>query len=211
MSPGERVAQVAHELLDPGPMGWDVRRDEYRAFINRNFDDSVHAPVYASGGTNCAIFVRGCWTQAGVLPRGKRPATPGITSWLGLGFSGPAWLRYDGKGLVLAVDPKTGAKTYGAPIPGDSFYICSNAGQMTVGGKTYTWTTWTGALDGHVGIVGFDGEGWVHTTYEGGGRHHLCRKSAEPKDLRKMGRTLQGVLRPVLARPPMPAAAGDDE
>jgi hypothetical protein len=195
---GERVAQVAHEWLDPGPMGWDVREAEYLAFIDASFDDSPTAPVYRSGGTNCAIFVRGCWVQAEVAPRGERPSVTGIESWLGKRFTGRGWLRYDGTGLVLGKAPDTGLTIYGEPEPGDCFYICSNAGQLTVNGKTYTWSTWRGALNGHVGLVGFDGEGWLHTTYEGGGPHHLCRKSAVPKDLRRMGRTLQGVLRPSL-------------
>ncbi len=195
MTPGERVAQVAHELLDPGPMGWDVRREDYRAFCERNFVDGGSAKVFGSGGTNCAIFVRGCLVQAGVKPKEGRPAATAIDTWIGQSFSGPRWLRFDGIGLVFAVDPKTKKKTYDLPRPGDVWYICSNAGSITVGGKTHTWTTWTRALNGHVGFVGFDGEGFVHTTYEGGGRHHLCRKSAQPKDLRKMGRTLQGVLR----------------
>lgn len=86
MTPGDTVAQVAHELLDPGPMGWDVRREDYRDFINANFIDSRAAPVFGSGGTNCAIFVRGCWVQAGIMPKAGRPKVTGITSWLGVGW-----------------------------------------------------------------------------------------------------------------------------
>jgi hypothetical protein len=182
VSPGEQIAQVAHELLDPGPMGWDVRSSDYRAFINANFDDTPAAPVYTSTGTNCAIFVRGVWVQAGIAPRGKRPTMPAITTWLGVGhFS----LR-DGFGVE---DIASGKETI---RPGDVLYWAGFRGGDWV-------RRWKAANNGHVEIVLFDGEGWVHPTAGGGGKHHLCRKSDGPKDVRLHSqRPLRWIWRPTV-------------
>lgn len=177
---GSRVAQVAHELLDIGPMGHKERPEVYRAFIAANFDDSPAHPVHDSKGTNCAIFMKGCWIQAGLFPRGKRPVVPAITTWLGVGnFS-------ESEGFPVE-KLESGEETL---QPGDGLYWA--------GGQGAIWRTqWKGATNGHVEIVGFDGDGWMHTTYGGGGSHHRCKKSDEPKDVRLSHlRPLRWIWRP---------------
>lgn len=188
MTPGERVAQVAHELLDPGPMGWDVRRDVYRAFIDANFDDEPGDDVFNSKGTNCAIFVRGVLVQAGIFPPGKRPKVTAITTWIGI------------RGLIED-KPDTEA-IEGAWIPVEEL----DGGNLLLPGDILFWTgyrwqttrsLWGMTTNGHVELVGFDGEGWMHPTAGGGGPRHLCKKSDGPKDVRESHqRPLRGVWRP---------------
>lgn len=199
MTPNECVAQVAHELLDAGPMSRAVRRADYLAFCERNFVNGGSVNVFGSGGTNCAIFVRGCLVQAGVLEPAPRPKATAITTWVGVrGFveDDPATEAIEGSWVPRDELGKDGE----AVLPGDVMYWCSTAGRMPIGGgKFYEWSTWPAAADGHVGIVGFDGDGWMHTTYEGGGSNHTCRKSDGPKDIRhSRGRPLRGVWRPNL-------------
>lgn len=191
LDPGFRVAKVAHELLDPGPIGHKVRPDVYREFIAANFEDSVKYPVHDSDGTNCAIFVRGCLTQAGIMPRGRRPRpVTAITLWIGV------------KGFAKD-DPDTEA-IEGAWIPiedlgangeglreGDVLFWTGYAWQKTM-------REWGKTTNGHVEIL-IDGEGWQWVTAGGGGPHHLCKKSDGPKDVRTShNRPLRGVWRPAL-------------
>lgn len=178
---GHAVAAVAREALAAGPMGRTVRAADYRAFLATGFaTDTPQAPVYASGGTHCAIFARCCLSAAFVLPMGKRPRITGITSWLGLGwFAPPVWIAYV-EGMTLE--------------PGDIPYWC--------GGKSAIWKlTWKAARNGHVGVA-IEGEGYTWITAEGGGGADgsLCKLS-EPKDIRlSWQRPLRGVWRPTKLR-----------
>jgi lysozyme len=188
VTPGDRVANYALSVLEFGPMSRTIRASDYRAFIDANFDDSPSAPVYATTGTNCAIFARGCLIAAGLKPRGKRPKVTAITTWLGVGWFGaePSWIPNDG-----SLTPKRG----------DLLYWCGG-----------TEKTWPNATNGHVGVL-VDGSGWGWVVAEGGGTNGLCRLSA-PKDIRaSVGRPLRGVWRPALmvapaakpTAPPTPA------
>lgn len=191
LTPNARVAQVAHELLDAGPIGHRVRPEAYRAFIDRNFEDSLAAPVYGSAGTNCAIFVRGCLVQAGILPRGKRPAIPAITTWIGV--RGFAEDNPDTEAIEGAWIPVEELGELGELIePGDILFWTGYRWQKSI-------KEWGPTTNGHVGLVGFDGHSWIRTTYEGGGTAHRCQRSAEPKDIRESHqRPLRGVWRPAL-------------
>lgn len=185
---GYLTARVAHELLDIGPMGDTIRGDDYEAFLESTWG---RGKQLRKGRTSCGIFAGACWIAAGVQkPRPwKLDGSWGITTWLGVGFRHRSWIPVS-RMLKEGIFPE----------PGDVFYIASDAGQMKVGGKVYTWSRWEDALNGHVGVVGFDGSGWEHTTYEGGGSPGgtICRKSAAPKNLLKMGRKTQGFWRPSL-------------
>lgn len=179
------VARCALQATSPGPMSRSVRAEDYKSFLEAGFAvDTTTAPVFNSGGTHCAIFVRCCFACAGVKPRGRRPTITGITSWLGVGwFVKPEWIPVED--LVDGV------------FEGDVPYWCG-----------YPWMSleqWRLAKDGHVGVIlpGEEGSlprgGWVHKTAEGGGGNDgsLCRMSEKPKDIRWSGhRPLRGVWRP---------------
>jgi cell wall-associated NlpC family hydrolase len=169
-------------------MGHKVRREAYRAFIDANFVDTPQAPVFTSKGTNCAIFARGCLTQAGVMPMGRRPKVTAITTWLGVrGFAQDDPDTEAIEGAWIPLDELDGLL-----LPGDVLFWTGWQGQRTIG-------EWGGTTNGHVGIVLFDGDGWMVQTAEGGGPNHLCRKSDAPKDVRLSGkRPLRGVWRPSL-------------
>ncbi len=176
-SNNDAVARCAVQALTLGPMSRTERRESYRSFIDGAFIDTVEAPVFASKGTHCAIFARGCLSHAGVKPRGKRPKVTGITVWLGVGwFSEPEWIPVGDIDAVLA---------------GDILYWCGFPGQTVV--------QWRSATNGHVGIVAPGGENWSHPTAEGGGGPDgsRCRLSDAPKDIRAShSRPLRGVWRP---------------
>lgn len=184
-SNSDAVARCALQATSPGPMGRTVRPEDYKSFLEAGFAvDTPTRPVFTSGGTHCAIFVRGCFGCAGVKPRGGRPTITGITSWLGVGwFVEPEWVPVE--------------KLVDGVFPGDVPYWCG-----------YQWMTleqWRLAKDGHVGVI-LPGEdeslprgGWFHKTAEGGGGADgsICRMSANPKDVRWSGqRPLRGVFRP---------------
>lgn len=182
MTPGERVAQVAHELLDPGPMSRTIRRADYHAFINANFVDTVAAPVFNSGGTHCAIFARGCLTQAGIMPIGRRPRVTAITTWLGVrGFVEDDPETDLIEGAWIPVDEWT-------PEVGDVPYIC--------GGNAKTWKA---AFNGHVFIL-VDGSGPMWTIAQSGGGIDgtLCRKSDDHVNIFELSRKCRGAWRPAL-------------
>ncbi len=182
--PSDAVARCALQATSPGPMGRTVRTEDYKSFIEAGFAvDTPAAPVFTSGGTHCAIFVRCCLACASVKPRGRRPTITGITSWLGVGwFVEPEWVPVE--------DLVDGA------FPGDVPYWAG-----------YSWMTleqWRAAKNGHVGVVlpteeGDSPGGWMHKTAEGGGGADgsTCRMSEKLKDIRWSGqRPLRGVFRP---------------
>jgi hypothetical protein len=163
------------------------RANDYRMFIGEGFaKDTPAAPVFASGGTHCAIFARCCLAIAGLKPRGGRPARTGITTWLGVqGFEGDSSWR-----------SRADLEAHGGLLVGDVLYWCSEAAQG-----------WPAAKDGHVGIC-VDGEGWLWRTAEGGGGSDgsTCRMSAATKDVTlSRGRRLRGVWRPGAMTAPAPA------
>lgn len=172
MTPGERVAAVAAEVLADGPMGNTVRGADYQAFLESTFGNGRQLRAVR---TSCAIFAGACLMRAGIQARRGWPRARAITTWLGVpGFTGP-WVSRDR--LV--------------PQVGDIFYVCSNA-----------HPTWHAATNGHVGILlEGDGWEWV-TAEGGGGDGTLCRISAAPKRIDKLSRTLRGVWRPALMLPP---------
>lgn len=179
MTYGEATADYAMQVLALGPMSRTLRAEDYKRFIDANFFDSASAPVFHSAGTHCAIFARGCLVGAGAKPKGRRPAVTGITSWLGVSFfSGKDWIGYADIGTLL---------------PGDVLYWCGRPSDPV----------WKDDTNGHVGIVLYDGEGWMQRTAEGGGGDgSLCRMSDKPKDVRvSWGRPLRGVWRPDNMKP----------
>lgn len=185
LDPNVLVAQVAHELLDPGPMGWDDRREDYLDFCVRNFVDGGSSGVFGTDGTNCAVFVRGCTVQANVMPKGRRPARPAITTWLGVkGFKedDPETELIEGAWIDIA-DLEI--------EPGDILFWTGHRWQKTM-------ALWYPTTNGHVEITLFDGEGFIWPTAGGGGRRHRCAKQ-EPHDVREShGRPLRGAWRPRL-------------
>lgn len=182
---GDAVASVAESWLCEGPMGNTLRGDEYRDFLAGAYGDGDTARSIA---TSCAVFAGACLILAEVMAPHGIPTKRAIHTWLGVkGFaSDPSWRSV------------ADLEAHGGPLRGDVFYICSTRGQM---GK-YVWTTWEAAANGHVGICLDDG--WLTHTAEGGGSPGgtTCRISAEPKDIRKMGRTLRGIWRPGALPPP---------
>lgn len=222
MHAGERVAQVAHELTDPGPMGYVPRREDYAAFLEGTFGRSREL---VRKRTSCAIFGGGCLIQAEVQKPRPWPSVFGITSWLALSFSHRAWMQLGANGELVPsgkLPPEIRKAQRRTPQEGDIPYWCSDTGSIKAGGKVYTWTTWPNALNGHVEVVLFDGEGFTWKTAGGGSsltaaeklalresgvsaadihesRGTICRQSAAPKDLLKHGgRRLRGVWRPTL-------------
>lgn len=180
-TPSERVAEAANRILVAGEMGNSgPRRDDYERWLDEAYKGQ--GKTIRGIATSCAIFAGGCLIHAGVQqPRGI-PAARGITTWLGLSFSSPAWIK----------DPKDLKR-------GDIFYICSDQGQISFNGTVYKWTTWTGALNGHVGILRA-GAGDMWLTAEGGGSPGgtMCRLSQGAKNIRQMSKKFQGVWRPDL-------------
>lgn len=179
MTYNEATADYALQALAAGPMSRTLRAADYRRFIDASFYDSVSAPVFHSTGTHCAIFARGCLVGAGAKPKGRRPNPTGITSWLGVSFfSGKDWIELENIDSLL---------------PGDILYWCGRASDPK----------WKDETNGHVGIVLYDGEGWMHRTAEGGGGDgSLCRMSDQPKDVRvSWNRPLRGVWRPDNMKP----------
>lgn len=180
----DAVARCALQATAPGPMSRTLRPEAYKSFLEAGFAvDTPARPVFASGGTHCAIFARCCLSCAGAKPRGARPTITGITSWLGVGwFIEPEWVPIE--------------KLKDGAIPGDILYWCGYPGM--------TLAQWRAALNGHVGVVlpsesGSTAAGWLHRTAEGGGGPDgsTCRMSAAPKDIRSsLGRPLRGVFRP---------------
>jgi hypothetical protein len=182
MTPGEQIAQVAHELLDPGPMSRSIRAEDYKRFIRANFIDTPAAPVFTSGGTHCAIFARACLTQAGIMPIGRRPLKTAITTWLGVkGFI------EDDPGTKLIEGAWIPADEW-TPEVGDVPYICGGTAQ-----------SWPYAKNGHVFIL-VDGSGpmWVLAQGGGGKDGSLCRKSDGPRNIFDLDRVLRGAWRPAL-------------
>ncbi len=179
------VARCAEQVLVPGLMAGTVRGEDYAAFLDAAFIDG--GAKLRHKATSCGIFCGAVAVHARVTERRPVPAAA-IETYVGMGAFGSsrAWI------------PRAKLDAAGGVLRGDVFYICSDAGSITVNGKVYSWTTWRGALNGHVGICRADG--WTVPTAEGGGapKGTGCRLSAGPKDLRKLSRKLQGVLRPNL-------------
>lgn len=195
MTPGEIVAQVAHEQLDVGPMGSYVRVDDYTRFLDEAFGNGKSLRTVA---TSCAIFAGACLIHAGIQGRRKWPERRAITTWLGVrGFVEDDPETDLIEGAWIPVDEAT-------PEPGDIFYICSERGTISLGGgKFYTWDRWQGAANGHVGIL-IEGAGPMWLTAEGGGGKDgtLCRKSDGPKNIYELSRALRGFWRPSLMLQP---------
>lgn len=186
MTPNERLASHLESLLAAGEMGnLGARGAAYEALLERTFG---RGKELRSKQTSCAIFQGAAMIDCGLQPRRGWPSALGITTWLGPGFSfsSKGWVRRGDDGKL---DVRRG----------DILYWCSNEGQITFGGKVYKWTTWTGALNGHVGAT-LVGAGKMWVTAEGGGSPGgtMCRKSAAAKDVFATSRRLQGLWRPDL-------------
>lgn len=191
-SPGAAVARCALEVLAPGPMGATLRRADYLWFLDYAYADKGEAVVDVA--TSCAVFTRALLVHAQVRPPKRPPVARAITTWLDvLGFVQDNPDTEELEGCWIPADKLTELEQ------GDIFYICSDRGSITHGGKVYTWNTWLGALNGHVGAC-CEGFGWLWRTAEGGGSPGgtTCRLSDEAKDIRKLSRKFQGVFRPRL-------------
>jgi hypothetical protein len=181
MTPGERVAQVALDVLRDGPMGHTIRGDDYERFLEAAFGNGRQLRRVA---TSCAIFAGACLIQAGIQGRRAWPERRAITTWLGVpGFTG-SWIPADQVELQV----------------GDIFYVASDRGKL----GAYAWSHWQAAANGHVGML-VEGErgGPMWRTAEGGGSPGgtICRLSDSRKNINELSRPLRGVWRPSLMVP----------
>ena len=179
-TPNERLAFTAESILSLGPMGNNIRGDDYQAFLDRTFGVGR---LLRSKATSCAIFIGGCLIDSGVKAKRGWPAVMGIVTWIGVGWFGsePSWIPAD---------------ELNEPIRGDIPYWCSDQGKM----GEYVWTRWEMAANGHVGTLTI-GAGPIWYTAEGGGSPGgtVCRLSSKPKNIQKhYERKLRGVWRPNL-------------
>lgn len=186
------VADVAEEWLAAGPMAATLRTSDYVRFLDAF---AGRGKWIKDTATSCAMFAGACLIHAGVQSPRPPPAARAITTWSGVrGFIEDDPSTPEIEGSWIPVD-----KLADGARRDDIFYVCSDRGQLHLGGgKIYTWTTWQAAANGHVGVVRDDG--FVVRTAEGGGSPGGtgCRLSDGPKDLRKLGRKWQGVWRPSL-------------
>lgn len=99
-TPGERVARIAREAASGGIMGARFQRERYAAFLEvwgMSSDNShlIDHRVLTDVKTSCAVCASALLGYAGRELRKPWVAdgTWGITSWLGMGFSHPAWVN----------------------------------------------------------------------------------------------------------------------
>lgn len=178
-TPGERVARIAREAASEGAMGAHLRRERYAAFLeiwnlSEDLSTLIDHRLLTDVKTSCAVCASAILGYAGRELRRpwKADGTWGITSWLGMGFTHPAW-----------VDVADAVKHGQHPSIGDVVYRGSKSGG-----------------NGHVQVlVETDGAEWV--TVEGGGNlaaaeaagmkmadikrtnGTVMRMSAEPKNI----------------------------
>jgi len=182
-SANDRLARFHETFLAPGPVGWGDRPADMRALLEASWLPPI---PWRQDGTTCALYQGSALQASGVQARRRVNSSYAITTWMAVNdWSGDEWISRE---RIMAGEPI---------MRGDIWYICSDAGSMTVGGRVYKWTHWRAALNGHVGCA-LSGSGFLWRTAEGGGANGQCRLSMAAKDLTKLGRKLQGVVRPNL-------------
>ncbi|GMV19488.1 MAG: hypothetical protein AMXMBFR56_77120 [Polyangiaceae bacterium] len=134
---GERMARCAREACAAGPMGAYLRRDNYVAFL----EVWGRAAELSRVRTSCAVFASAVKGHCGgpLTTPWHADGSWGITSWLALRFSKPAWVPWAGSGEPA---PPVGAILY--------------------------WGSKTGS-NGHVGVVVERLPSGLYRTAEGGG------------------------------------------
>lgn len=191
----EKLVEVAHKALDPGPMGAHWRGGFYKQFVGVGREKDL-----SKIKTSCAVFIHGVMHFAGRLD--QKPDIPGMgifDGWLeGLTYWHPAW-----------EDAKDKLGKWRKPPPGAIFY------------RAYSKNS--PGTESHVGMLLFETTPGLWVTAEGGGSPDsvldkdllaplttaqikelngtVCRISRSPKDIFKndlLGRALIGWWRPEL-------------
>ena len=178
---GARLVRCAETSLADGPMGFNVRGDDYAIFINGGLKPagrigSAEVDSIASWHTSCALYVRAlmmwCLRAMGIAVNGSPIAT-----YLDLTVGGPLWV------------PSAGGKILAEP------------------GDVPLW--YTSGPDAHVEIVlRVQGDGHVETAGGGGGTDGTgCSlRLRAPGLLDPYGRHLHGVFRLARATELFPAS-----